>query len=196
MQGSAVIAVEPLQTNVVRLRQSICRNPHLQHLIEVIPAALGTEAQENCTLYSGMSNQGDGTITCEPNFEPPPDYEIRQRGIRMQRLDDLLRHVEDIGVIKMDIEGFEHFAVLGGNETFFERRVPYIMVEYSPQALGPRTAPEPPQSFLQKFEDARYTLTTASFDAPMPMSVAQIHAATDGPNLVDVFMTLPPHAHD
>ena len=53
-------------------------------------------------------------MNCQPDFVVPEGYELRQGNVRVQQLDDALRSVRSIGVIKMDIEGHEIFAVLGG----------------------------------------------------------------------------------
>lgn len=140
-------------------------------------------------MFSDVSNTGNGILSCNQEFNLPPGYKLVQQGIHVQQIDDILQHIQTVGVLKMDIEGAEHYAVLGGNHTFFQRKIPYLMIEYSPLALGPAVSPDPPQSFLQKFERAGYALSTESFDAMVPMSIEHIHAATNHGNLVEVFMT-------
>ena len=187
MQGAPTIAIEPLSSNLLRLRSSLCRNPSLGQRVTVIATAVGAETRKNCTLFSGITNQGDGILECSPNFTAPEGYQIRQHGVQVTRLDDLLEDVPDIAYIKMDIEGAEYLAAFGGNHTLFERGVPYIQVEYNAAALAHNT-PDPPYSFLQLFVEAGYTLSLKEFNASQILSPEQIHHAS-GQDPVEVYLT-------
>lgn len=47
-------------------------------------------------------------MDCSPSFRVPEGYEVRQEGVRALQLDSLMKEVDDIGVIKMDIEVGPH----------------------------------------------------------------------------------------
>ncbi|KAK9805026.1 hypothetical protein WJX73_003972 [Symbiochloris irregularis] len=133
-QGAQVYAFEPMAENLALLRSSLCINQHLAPRVTVVPAALGTAKQDDCVLFSSDTNQGDGIMNCSPEFQVPEGYVSRQEGLQVLQLDSLMRDVDDIGVIKMDIEGHEIFAVEGGNYTFFQRKVPYILMDSASSA--------------------------------------------------------------
>lgn len=47
---------------------------------------------------------GDGIMNCTAGFQVPKGYVVRQQGLQVLQLDSLMKEVDDIGVIKMDIE--------------------------------------------------------------------------------------------
>ena len=183
-----VIAIEPLLGNLLRLRSSLCANTAIAHRVTLIATALGVKDQQNCTLLSHDTNQGDGIMECEHVPIPGEGYRVRQQGIRVSQLDLLLQTVPKIGYIKMDIEGHENFALEGGRHTFLERKVPYIMLEYSVGLLAPRMLPDPPQTFLHKFSDAGYALALTGFNATENLTPEEVHIAALNVSR-EVFMT-------
>lgn len=50
------------------------------------------------------------------------------------RLDDILKNVNNIDVVKIDVEGAEYLALKGGSELLMKNR-PVVFSEFSPQAL-------------------------------------------------------------
>lgn len=58
LQGAQVFAFEPMEENLMHLRSSLCINPHLASHVTIVPAALGSEQQDSCVLFSGATNQG------------------------------------------------------------------------------------------------------------------------------------------
>lgn len=164
-------------------------NSDFAHRITIIDTALGLSKQANCTLSTPDDDQGDGTMSCDQPFELIVGHSIRQQGMHVQPLDDALHGVAKIGFVKMDIEGFEHYALAGGHHTFFRRKIPYVMMEYQPHLLGPNTYPDPPQSLLERFIDAGYSLTIAGAGTKVAMTAEEIHSMTKGSGAVDIWMT-------
>lgn len=88
------------------------------------------------------------------------------------------------------LQGHENFAVAGGNFTFFQRRVPYIMMEYWPESLALGMHPDPPVSLLQKYEAAGYRLSILAFDTDDTLTPNEVHElAVSRKTMLDVFMT-------
>jgi FkbM family methyltransferase len=60
-----VIAVEPFLHNLAALHATRCLHPELASRVEVVPHAVGSEAQQGpCQLISSRNNLGDGRVVC------------------------------------------------------------------------------------------------------------------------------------
>ena len=126
--GSAgrVIAVEPFQHNLKLLIQSVAMNGFGQ--VEIFPLA-ALDRSELLTLDSVGSN---GQVGALPN---DPRALIATTIVFGMRLDDLLREVDRVDVVKLDIEGAEYRAVSGARQ-LLERSRPIIFSEFSPPGLA------------------------------------------------------------
>ena len=63
--------VHSLRVNEVTLRHSLCANQDLASRFTLLPRGLGN-ATLACAIYSIDTNQGDGTVNCNPAAEIPP----------------------------------------------------------------------------------------------------------------------------
>ncbi len=115
--GARVIAFEPLQVNVERLRRSLAANG-LQDVVTILPFALGAApgtlrlAPEAGTLGGNAGRAAEGI-----------DVEVRT----LDQLDEL----DELGhctFVKIDVEGGE-LDVLRGGEQFLRRTRPRIVLE-------------------------------------------------------------------
>ncbi len=116
--GLRVIAVEPLDH--VRLAENVALNPELD--IDVWPYGLGDR------LYTGEVTGAPAHVIGE-SF--PDD------GVRIRRLDDA--DVENVALLKVDVEGMEPEVLRGGLETI-QRDRPLIFAEAMDRGAHQRVA--------------------------------------------------------
>lgn len=112
-----VIAFEPLPHLSAHLRRVVASNVH------VMPYAL-----------SNISGEADCSVPVENGFAIEGQASLREMPgggsqvfrVQTMRLDEL--NVEDVGFIKIDVEGFE-YAVLEGARALLERDHPTLLIE-------------------------------------------------------------------
>ncbi|GMH37844.1 hypothetical protein BSKO_05728 [Bryopsis sp. KO-2023] len=167
--GFGVISVEPMLTNLKGFKHSICEN-NLQDLITIHETAL-SEEPIMCKLVSITYNVGDGTIVCGDDWSSSdpahPTYVFRQN-VTFSRLDDLISESENIGLVKMDVEGYEAHVVGGGPKTLLHGGVPKIMSEWGPWLM--HDAKSDPVEFLETFQNAGYIVRRDGFDTGQILS--------------------------
>lgn len=113
-----VIAFEPVALHRECFERNVVNLPN----VELFPAALGNQTAK-VSIHTDPTSSGDSWV------EGPGD-------IPMVRLDDLKNLDDDargmsIDLIKLDCEGYEYFALLGGEQTIKKHR-PAIVVEQKP----------------------------------------------------------------
>jgi FkbM family methyltransferase len=140
-----IIAFEPNADLAGRLRRRYARRTN----VEIRAVGLGDETGE-FTLYvpvyknyvfDGLASfsEEDARTWLEGNLVRfrPERLRIERRSCRVSRLDDLGL---DPRVIKLDVQGFEHRALLGARETLGRAR-PVLLVESPSEALVDYLAP-------------------------------------------------------
>jgi len=116
----AVDAFEPVAEHRDCFEANI---PHLQRrilgeaLVKLHPIALG-EVEGSVSMHTATTSSGDTTVAGEGD-------------IPLRRLDDVLPDADNIDFIKLDCEGYELFALRGG-EQLIRRNMPVICVEQKP----------------------------------------------------------------
>lgn len=93
----------------------------------VIPMNIGLSNEKGTApLYTSFRNIGGASLSDEWNTTVD-----RVCDIQLDRVDDVLDKDEKIGLIKMDVEGHEWFA-LKGAEAVIRKNKPIIIFEYNP----------------------------------------------------------------
>ncbi|KAI8812487.1 S-adenosyl-L-methionine-dependent methyltransferase [Cladochytrium replicatum] len=157
--GYPVLAFEPMSQNEILLRTTMCHNPTLMSRIAYFPIGLGKK-ESHCYMISGDGNVGDGHTVCDQGFDykPPKDYVIRgELSTKMlskvlsayscstpgEKLSNQwsatpfgLQGTPFIGVLKIDVEGFEPNVIEGGLHFFRCAQIPYVRSEVSPGMMG------------------------------------------------------------
>lgn len=121
--GRPILAFEPAPDTALRLRANLAFNAGTER-VEVIEAALGDQPGD-LTLARGGSNIG-GTSAVKPGGAG------EQIHVRCLRLPDVLaaRGIARIGMLKIDIEGFEDRALLPVLDVMPPEAWPrYILIE-------------------------------------------------------------------
>lgn len=126
--GYKVLAFEPFQENVARLKHSLCVNDlALRKRIKIFPFALGAR-EVMCGQWSESTNHGNAVTICESNESIRVKNHYEKLGydflgnIQVKRLDDVNKVMEieqgENVVMKIDTERFEA-AVIKGAKKFF-----------------------------------------------------------------------------
>lgn len=130
-QDGRVIAFEPNQYNCSLLYMSARAN-QFDH-IEIYPFAVAETSTTFMYDNVGGSNGVISEIGNERDEEKSNQLFLRTL-VRSVKLDDQLRDVERVDVIKIDIEGAEYRALLGAQQ-LIETHHPIIFSEFSPTGL-------------------------------------------------------------
>lgn len=143
-RGFEVYAFEPMLQNYQLLSHSLCLNPWMN--VTAFNFGLA-EASMDCEIISHEQNKGNGITVCRNQSESlglQPEQASRG-AIKLRRLDDILPPQATIGVVKVDIEGFEARALaLGGADLLFARSPPrQIFSEFFPAGQKTQGKTEP-----------------------------------------------------
>jgi len=130
-----VIVFEAMPGNQDAIMGTLCRNPEQAPRVELHQLALG-DRRQSCVLYSHVSNLGNGQIKCMPPEARAtwklPEHMEGKGEVQMYRFDDVLGGRDlNVGVAKMDVEGYEGFVLEGGGKCSGRLRIPYIITEFT-----------------------------------------------------------------
>jgi len=158
LKGYRVFAVEPTLNNIYILRKNLCLYPNIKATLMNI--GLG-ETDKKCLIYSEPFNFGNSETYC--NSEPPPRSTKVLRGeIKIEPLNKYADLLPKFTLIKMDIEGYEPYAVKGGNKIFLDQHVPFIQMEFLFRELQYKGTN--PYTFIMQFVDNGYEISKESFE--------------------------------
>jgi len=120
-----------MHNNIEIIRKNLCLNK-LDKIVTLFNTGLGTKDQ-TCWVSSGDVNVGNGHVSCKPNPPNLTHAPLRNK-VEVSMLDDFIdfenKDFPQIGSLKMDIEGYEYFAIQGG-ERFFQEKPPiFIIMEF------------------------------------------------------------------
>lgn len=122
--GGKVYSFEPIPSIYEQLLDSVKIN-HFESIIETHNVALGEESKPE-TLYIEINNVGGSSIV------GPHGKASEEITINIERGDDMLRDIQHIDMIKIDVEGYE-YEVLSGMQKILLQHRPIIILEFSGQ---------------------------------------------------------------
>lgn len=130
--GGKIYAFEPIPSNLAYFRDSVYRN-QLDGTIHIVPLAVGAKKgiMEMRLAAGAKVEVGNAVVKAVDSDEEKSEKSYPFR-VEMVTLDDCLldRGVERIDVVKMDIEGYEYFALLGFSK-FIAKCRPVIFAEFN-----------------------------------------------------------------
>jgi len=143
--GNTVTAFEASARNVELLKYNVAEN-HFDDRIEVCAKAVGK-------------------VNCEMEFDPGQvdqtgwgglalSHSERSERVPVVRLDDALANVEQIALLKIDIEGADTWALTGAEKLFREKRIKHVWWEQHKPRMRELGIPEGQAADLMR--DAGY----------------------------------------
>jgi FkbM family methyltransferase len=124
-QPQRLLALEPQPSVLGALRSRIGSNP----CVEIIEAAVG---RENGTIDFHVTSHVDGASVLRPREEMNVIYGVgydivETIPVPVRRLDDLAADLDEVTLLKIDVQGYEQFVIEGGEETL--RRTRHVVLE-------------------------------------------------------------------
>ena len=160
-----VVAVEPSPANVALLRANVAANGATN--VEFLAAA-ASEHSGSIGLSLSPWNTGDNRAY------PVPEMERVE--VAAVRLDDVLRHLERVDVVKVDTQGTDHRAIRGLAATLARCR-PVLVVEFWP--LGISESGDDPLAVLEEYAALGYEVRVLGGDDRV-LGTAADHAISLG----------------
>lgn len=134
-QGS-VYAFEPVSYNLQRLNLNRYLNGSSN--LNIIPFGVG-EKNENSTFHEVDVNSfdlGNSSLVLNEYLSTLPPSSISKKTISMISLDDFCsKNLIVPNIIKIDIEGFEYFALKGAKNTL-DKYTPILILEYNSERIN------------------------------------------------------------
>ena len=185
--GHSVIAFEPMKSNEQLLRRSLCSNAGFQQRVAYYTDMLSDAEHENCTLFSGIDNLGDGTVTCDQQFIAPENYTVQDSGLQMTSVDIVLATLDrPVLMVKMDVEGYEGHVFQGAVKTIIQARVPFIVFEFSYAWV--KQSGRHPDMLIERLSEAGYQFSFDSFQgAPFDPVVYFADPEVEQADLTNIF---------
>lgn len=169
-----VLAFEASRSNCDLLRASAEANG-LDN-VEIHHAAVWNEPG---VLELRRARGSNGSVT-PASDTPAPDASGRVQRTVAVRLDDALAGLDRLDVIKIDVEGAEHRAMLGGARTI-ERLRPTVFTEFAPEAIENVSQVDGP-TYLRWFVERGYSISVLEEqeDRFLGQDIDAVMAAYDG----------------
>lgn len=162
--GYRVIGFEPVMNNERLQRSSICANPGFMNRMTLHSLLLSNETGNNCKIFSGNDNRGNGMVRCDPNYQVPDGFSLLSSDANVMMLDEFGQGLEDVLVLKMDIEGHEPFVIKGGREVLLNLHIPYMVIEWNWDFMAEKGFSHAELlTILESFEQAGYALKVDGF---------------------------------
>ena len=157
--GYKIISFEPSERNYYILRKSYCLNKDVN--ITIINKGLYTD-EKTCDYYEHVGNKGNGMVICEKRNDIP--YFLEKKSvIYLTKLSNYIPYLSNKNIVfmKIDVEGSEEAAILGGIELITKYHVPFIFLEYCPNNLKLHDVNK--KNFLEIFDKNGYKISRTSF---------------------------------
>ena len=165
-----VTAFEPDEENLRLMEANLERNG-VADRVSVHPVALGNSTGESF-LYLSDTNTGDHRTFL-------PIGEARRRyAIQMARLDDIRNDVGDFSVVKMDVQGFEGYALDGGRSAFDAQPRISMVTEFAPQML--RESGYGDTNMVDILIGMGFSIQVMGSGSPVPITPDALRAKSNG----------------
>ncbi len=159
-----VIAFEPDPTNLHFLRENVRLNG-LEDIVTIVEAAVGARSGEATLHRTTNGNFGDQRLYESRAMGPAPGRKREPLRVPVVSLDEVVPQSDSIRYIKMDIQGYEPFAIDGMLETLGRSPFAIVVMEFWPAGIV--AAGRDPQELLAKMFDLGYVICELSSSRPV-----------------------------
>ena len=182
--GYNIISFEPSEINNYILNKNLCINKELN--ITIIKKGLYNE-EGRCDFYLSQGNIGDGWTFCEKK-DNIPEHLKKTGEITVTKLDNYIPFLTEnnLGLIKIDIEGSEEKALESGFQLISKYRVPFIFMEFNPKALEAHGTDA--RKFLKRFLKYGYRFGRLNFFDNDFYPIDEILGRTDDGSNMNLFI--------
>ena len=155
--GYTILSFEAFEKNNYVAKKNYC---YLNKVSNVIIITKGLSSQEKkCQYFTNLNNAGNGMIICNNNNIKSKSLSrlfIEDSEVELTTLKTFMPYLSDknIALMKIDIEGYEYKALIGGKELITKYHVPFIVLEFSPSFL--KEVGSDPREFAQFFVNNGY----------------------------------------
>ncbi|MDT4937492.1 MAG: hypothetical protein QOG80_1163 [Pseudonocardiales bacterium] len=120
-----LLAIEPQPSVLDALRRRIGENP----AVEIVQAAVG---RETGTIDFHVTSHVDGASVLRPRTEMNEIYGVgydvvETMPVRVVRLDDIAADLDEVTLLKIDVQGYEQFVLEGAEQTL--QRTRHVVLE-------------------------------------------------------------------
>lgn len=130
--GHTVYTFEPMVANADLIQSTIAANPGFKDRLLLHRHGLTDGIAQDCGFVSSATNRGDGQILCGAHLKrTQQESKTVTRPFRLERLDEVMKDVPRVDVIKIDVEGHELQALKGGEKMLRKWRPKVIYTEYT-----------------------------------------------------------------
>jgi FkbM family methyltransferase len=131
--GGKVFAIEPMDKNVQLISAAVWRNAFAH--VEIFPYA-ASDHEALLPIASGPGTSNAQIVLAEAGAPLPAIFALARR------MDDMLRHVETIDLLKIDVEGHELLALRGFSDGLARCR-PRLLTEFHPRCMRDNAGIDP-----------------------------------------------------
>lgn len=166
-RAGTVVAVEPDPTTAALLRRNLLRNNYRD--VQVHQCAASNETG-TVHFYRSKSNTGDNRLLTHS------EGDAMRLEVSAVRLDDLLRDLPRVDLLKLDVQGAEPQVLEGMSEILTARPPRRILSEFWPQAL--REDGRDPRAHLDLLVERGYRLAELdrTEERPIPVDLDELCA--------------------
>ena len=182
--GYNIISFEPSEMNNYILNKNLCINKELN--ITLIKKGLYNE-ERKCDFFINQENIGDGWVFCDKK-ENLPGHLKKTGEVMVTKLENYVQFLtqNNLGLIKIDIEGAEEKALESGFTLISKYRVPFIFMEFNPRALEAHGTD--PRKFLKRFLKYGYRFARYNFFDNDFYPIDEIMGRTNDGSIMNLFI--------
>ena len=182
--GYNIISFEPSEINNYILNKNLCINKELN--ITLIKKGLYNE-ERKCDFFINQENIGDGWVFCDKK-ENLPGHLKKTGEVMVTKLENYVQFLtqNNLGLIKIDIEGAEEKALESGFTLISKYRVPFIFMEFNPKALEAHGTD--PRKFLKRFLKYGYRFARYNFFDNDFYPIDEIMGRTNDGSIMNLFI--------
>ena len=161
----SILSFEAFEKNNYIAKKNYCYLNKNSNVI-IIPYGLGNE-KTTCHYFSHIYKGGNGLIKCGKNNTiinkkiNKVFYEVGKVEITTLKYFYPFLRNKNIALIKMDVEGFELKILEGGIELIINYHVPFVVLEFTPNALIEHGSD--PKKLIQLFVSNGYKISMKGF---------------------------------